>query len=229
MSKKTIVKIPFRGRSSSFEIPPPCPYCGKSAPDGTSPQSIELEYELLRWGRGRKSRAVQLGNVKDRDGKKMKGTVSLLGHYCAEHSGTPKPVELIRKIMQVIAITLGVITGLYFLITTPGDESFIVYLFLAPLMGGSVIIIIQEVLGAVVLWLVARILPSLRDFPLSNGHFGVQGSVSSGGTVEKIDTMALDFDPKYGEQIIQYILKIKFTNPDSAQRFVEAYPKAEIV
>jgi hypothetical protein len=229
MSKKTIVKVPFQGRSSSFEIPPPCPYCGKPAPDGTSPQSIELKYELLRLGRGRKSGAVQLGNVRDKDGKKMKGTVSLWGHYCAEHTGTPKPVEIIRKIMQVIAITLGVITGLYFLIATPGDEGFIVYLFLAPLMGGSVYIIIQETLGAAVVWLVARILPSLRDFPLRHGHFGVQCSVSSKGVVKKIDTLALDFDPKIGEQAVQYNLKIKFTNPECAQRFVEAYPKAEIV
>lgn len=214
MKTKVAIKVPVKSRNH-IKLPGPCTYCGEPAAEGGR-KKWKKSYKLMHWGVGRKYGVTQLWETKDADGVARKGNVTVHAPYCDQHL---EDVPLFFTIIVVSVIVLA-IAGLIFGIHIAGQEEGETFLFKLFMVGVFIFIGIfaGTMLALVINKLIALFTPAFRDLPtLGNGHWGLS-----------IEDIKVD-GGEHGVGPVEYFLRIDFLNIESAQRFLEAYPEAEVV
>lgn len=222
MSKKISIQLPLSGTlfggltfDETFIIQPPCFYC--EAPVDIKQEHFYVQkgqYKIQYWGRGQKFGTAMLGDVVDSKGQKLMGKYSIKLPYCLEHITPYKPFAVIN----IVAFALGILGGLGLMALIYINEGlefgeFLILLFGLPFFLVSLFLVIGLVIKAII----AKLNPKLKDYSKSNGHYGVtiSGVTTSGG------------EAMVGP--ITYSLTMAITNPNSARRFLQACPQAQVI
>jgi len=221
MKNRIKVEVPLSGSSfgsfvlsDTLTVAPPCFYCG--APVDTNSDyyyTQQGEYQIQYWGRGRKFGTPMLGDVVDASGNKLKGKYALKFPYCPEHIHPVKSFKTIDIIMMSIGALLGLVITAFVVINEGADAvEILIMLFGLGIFGAMLFYL----LGLGIKAIIAKTNPKLKDYPLGNGHYGVEisGVRVNGGA------------PMSGS--IRYTLTLGFCDPEGARRFLAANPRAKV-
>lgn len=214
MKKNVVIEVPITSRKH-INLPAPCTYCGKQAAEAGT-KEWKIFYKLMHWGAGRKFGVIQLWETTDANGVAKKGNVTVHAPYCQEHLEGIRLFGTIKAISIIVLAVAGIVLGVWSS-GLEADNSFLLRLLMI-----GVFLFLGASLGFMLAWgintLLALLKPEFSDFPtLGVGHWGL--SVED----PKVD------GGEHGVGPVSYSLRLGFLSPESAQRFLAAYPDARVI
>ncbi len=210
MGKEIIVRRKLSGEKDVFHLGPPCAYCGAPA-DRRNIVTITERYEKKKWVHDVLYNKYRLKTSVEKDDKTPAyGEVEINLTYCDKHLKEPLKLRYLDEAIIIIGlISVVIVIFLYFNYARnigSGNIRDLYYTIIGFSMG---VIVLSS------LFLFRRYIfkqcKEIYHYPTTNGHYGVETSIH--------------VDPgKQEKGPVVYELILKFTNKETAKRFLEEYP-----
>ena len=215
MNKNICVRLPVSRTFTTITFPPPCTYCGRPVAEGTQPVVKEFPITIRRWERNPETGRMELREQRNETGGKVKGIIRLKIPYCTEHTPVPWAVRFIQALGMGLTVLVTLHYVLYPLATWhfPNWLDALCFAVTAPFL---LFYPLQFLFITLPRSLLIRFSRRLRDFHHISGHWGLSAVIG-------FECGQPGFGP------VLYPLILTFSNPESAHRFLQAHPQAEIV
>lgn len=209
MGKEIIVKKILSGEKDVFHLGPPCAYCGAPA-NRNNVVTITERYQKKKWVHDVLYNKYRLKTAVKEDDTPAYGEVQINMSYCNKHLKEPLKLKYLDEAIIITGlISVVIVIYLYFSYARNIGEGNIRDLYYTIIGFGLGVIVLSS------LFLFRRHIfkqcKEIYHYPTTSGHYGVETSIH--------------VDPgKEEEGPVVYQLIIKFTNKDTAKRFIEIYP-----
>lgn len=210
MGKEIIVKRKLSGEKDVFNLDPPCAYCGKPA-DVNNIVTIRERYQKKQWVHDVLYNKYRLKTVHAEDDSPAFGDVEINLTYCDKHLKEPLKLRYLDEAIIIVGlISVVIVIFLYFNYARNIGEGNIRDLYYTVIGFAMGIVVVSSLF-----FFRRHIFKQCKEiyhYPTDNGHYGVETSIN--------------IDPgKEEEGPVVYELVLKFTNKETARRFIEKYPE----
>lgn len=210
MARETIVRRKLSGDKDVFNLDPPCAYCEGMA-DIRNIVTIKERYQKKQWVHDVLYNKFRLKTVHTGEDSPAFGEVEINLTYCDKHLKEPLKLRYLDEAIIIVGlISVIIVIFLYFNYARNIGEGNLRDLYYTMIGFGLGVVVLSS------LFFFRRYIfkqcKEVYHYPTTNGHYGVETSV--------------EVDPGKEEKgPVVYELVIKFSNKDTAQRFIEKYPE----
>lgn len=209
MAKEIIVRKKLSGEKDVFHLGPPCAYCGEHA-ERNNIVTITERYQKKLWVHDVLYNKYRLKTAIKDDNTPAYGIVELNFAYCNKHLKEPLKLKYLDEAIIIIGlISVIIVIFLYFNYARNIGEGNIRDLYYTIIGFGLGVVVVSSLFFF--RRYIFRQCKEIYHYPTTNGHYGVETEV-------KVNPGQEEKGP------VVYELVLKFTNKDTAKRFIEEYP-----